>query len=76
MTISVIIVNWNVKDLLRQCLQSVIASKIQGDVEIIVVDSASSDDSAAMVREEFPQVMLIASDENLGYARGNNIGAA
>ncbi len=76
MTISVIIVNWNVKDLLRHCLQSVIASEIQGDVEIIVVDSASGDGSAAMVRREFPQVKLIASDENLGYAKGNNIGAA
>ena len=76
MIISVIIVNWNVKDLLRQCLQSVIASEIQGDVEIIVVDSASSDGSAAMVSREFPQIKLIASDENLGYAKGNNIGAA
>ena len=76
MTISVVIVNWNVKDLLRQCLQSVIASEIQADVEIIVVDSASGDGSAAMVRQEFPQIKLIASDENLGYAKGNNIGAA
>ncbi|HEY84557.1 MAG TPA: glycosyltransferase family 2 protein [Chloroflexi bacterium] len=76
MTLSVIIVNWNVKDLLRQCLQSVIASEIQGEVEIIVVDSASGDGSAAMVRQEFPRIKLIASDENLGYAKGNNIGAA
>ncbi len=76
MTISVVIVNWNVKDLLRQCLQSVIASEIQADVEIIVVDSASGDGSAAMVRQEFPQIKLIASDKNVGYAKGNNIGAA
>ncbi len=70
MDLSVIIVNWNVKDLLRQCLLSVQAA------EIIVVDSASNDGSPDMVRTEFPQVRLIASPENLGYARGNNVGAA
>ncbi|MDX1520611.1 MAG: glycosyltransferase family 2 protein [Anaerolineae bacterium] len=77
--LSVVIVNWNVKDLLRTCLQSVL-TVYQDDpdltAEIIVVDSASSDGSAQMVRQEFPTVRLIASDKNLGYARGNNIGVA
>jgi N-acetylglucosaminyl-diphospho-decaprenol L-rhamnosyltransferase len=78
MDLSVVIVNWNVKYLLRDCLRSLFdacqsASKL--DTEIIVVDSASTDGSPQMVRVEFPQVRLIASDENLGYAGGNNTGA-
>jgi GT2 family glycosyltransferase len=79
MDLSVVIVNWNVKDLLRGCLQSLVDSfQAAPDLttEIIVVDSASADGSAEMVRHEFPQVQLIASQENLGYAGGNNAGAA
>ena len=68
--ISVLIVNWNTRDLLRACLHSL--DKITVEHEIIVVDCASSDDSAAMVRREFPDVNLIASAENLGFAQGNN----
>lgn len=77
--LSVVVVNWNVKDLLRACLQSLLAAgqtAPQFATEIIVVDSASSDDSPEMVRREFPQVRLIASEQNLGYAGGNNAGAA
>jgi N-acetylglucosaminyl-diphospho-decaprenol L-rhamnosyltransferase len=79
MDLSIIIVNWNVKDLLRQCLQSLLTSAVapgSGGWEIIVVDSASSDGSVDMVRREFPQVKLVASGENLGYAGGNNAGVA
>lgn len=79
MDLSVIIVNWNVKDLLRQCLQTLLdAGQLTPDLtsEIIVVDSASGDGSPQLVRETFPQVRLIASQENLGYARGNNTGVA
>ncbi len=75
MDLSIIIVNWNVKDLLRNCLISLLNSETKFlRYEIIVVDSASSDGSATMVRDEFPQVRLIASIENLGYAKGNNVG--
>jgi GT2 family glycosyltransferase len=77
--ISIIIVNWNVKDLLRDCLRSVqaaLAAAPQLAAEIIVVDSASGDGSPQMVRDEFPQAQLIASETNLGYAGGNNAGAA
>lgn len=74
MDISVIIVNWNVRDLLAQCLESVLAQDIAA--EIIVVDNASADDSTAMVRARFPQVRLVASPDNLGYAGGNNRGVA
>ena len=79
MDLSVIIVNWNVRDLLRQCLQSLLVagqSIPNLTTEIIVVDSASTDGSPQMVRDQFAQVQLMASEENLGYARGNNIGAA
>lgn len=78
MDLSVIIVNWNVKELLRDCLQSLLEAGKSAPpltTELIVVDSASTDGSPQMVRHEFPQVQLIASDKNLGYARGNNTGA-
>lgn len=79
MDLSIVIVNWNVKDLLHNCLQSLLdACQVSPNLttEIIVVDSASVDGSPQMVRDEFPQVCLIASNENLGYAGGNNTGAA
>ena len=68
--ISVLIVNWNTRDLLRACLISL--RQLTLDHEIIVVDCASSDNSAAMVACEFPAINLIASDQNLGFAAGNN----
>lgn len=77
MDLSVVIVNWNVKALLRACLQSLLNSNLSGlSLEIIIVDCASSDGSVQMVRQAFPQVRLVASLENLGYAKGNNSGAA
>ena len=72
--LSVIIVNWNVRDLLRECLRSIEVGKGDLSLEIIVVDSASSDDSVTMVRSEFPWVRLIPCAENVGFPRGNNIG--
>jgi N-acetylglucosaminyl-diphospho-decaprenol L-rhamnosyltransferase len=77
MDLSIVIVNWNVRELLRRCLLSV-DKALPPDLatEVVVVDNASSDGSAEMVRREFPAVRLVASDENLGYARGNNRGAA
>jgi GT2 family glycosyltransferase len=77
--LSIIIANWNVKELLRHCLHSILdAEQAPGDItlEVIVVDNASGDGSAEMVAREFPQVKLIASDRNLGYAGGSNAGAA
>ncbi|MEP7357616.1 MAG: glycosyltransferase family 2 protein [Anaerolineales bacterium] len=72
--ISIIIVSWNVRDALRACLLSLPTG--EADIETIVVDAASSDGTAEMVRAEFPWVRLIASTENLGYSRGNNLGLA
>ncbi len=75
MDLSIIIVNWNICELLRHCLASVAANRGDLSLEVIVVDNASSDDSVSMVRQEFPLVRLIASRENLGYTGGNNLGA-
>jgi N-acetylglucosaminyl-diphospho-decaprenol L-rhamnosyltransferase len=72
--LSVIVVNWNVCELLQHCLASIECNQGNMSLEVIVVDNASSDDSVAMVEQEFPQVHLIASQENLGYSGGNNLG--
>lgn len=74
MKLSVIIVNYNVRFFLEQCLQSV-KRAIKGlEAEVMVVDNHSSDQSVAMVREKFPWVKLIASLENLGFSKANNLG--
>ncbi len=73
--VSIIIVNWNTRDLLRGCIASILA-EIQVPHEIIVIDNASPDGSAAMVAEEFPQVRLIANSGNRGFAAANNQGLA
>jgi len=74
--LSIVILNWNVRDLLRQCLQSVHTARSTLATEVIVVDNASSDDSAAMVRAEYPDVRLMVNAANRGYAGGNNDGIA
>lgn len=76
MDLSVIIVNFNTRELLRDCLQSVFRETPELDLEVIVVDNASADGSADMVRDEFPQVQLICSEHNLGFARANNLAIA
>lgn len=72
--LAVVIVNYNVRDLLRRCLTSVLASRGELLIDICVVDNASKDESAAMVRSEFPSVHLIANEENVGYPAANNQG--
>jgi N-acetylglucosaminyl-diphospho-decaprenol L-rhamnosyltransferase len=69
----VVIVNYNTRDLLRDCLRSVFASRGVGELAVCVVDNASSDGSAAMVGTVFPQVRVIASHENRGFAAANNL---
>jgi GT2 family glycosyltransferase len=69
--LGVVIVSWNVRDLLRGCMRS-LREQSGAPMHVIVVDSASSDGSAVMVREEFPWVELDARDENIGYVKGNN----
>lgn len=73
--IAIVIVSWNVKDLLRRCLTAVQASLAAGSLaaEIIVVDNDSHDGTPAMVRSEFPEVQLIEAGANLGFTAGNNL---
>ena len=74
MELSVIIVSYNVKDYLRQCLFSAIKAAKDISHEIIVVDNNSSDSSAEMVRQEYPAVKLISNKNNLGFSAANNTG--
>lgn len=69
--VSIVIVSWNVRGLLRACLQS-ISTFVQYPHEVIVIDNASSDGAVAMVQSEFPGVTVIANTTNVGFARGNN----
>jgi GT2 family glycosyltransferase len=72
----IVIVSWNVRELLARCLASIFAELDRAALpgRIIIVDNASHDGSPDMVRELFPQVELIVSDQNLGFAKGNNAG--
>jgi len=70
--LSVVVVNWNTRDLLAQCLQSMYDTVSGLGFEVIVVDNASADGSTEMVRREFPQARLIENAENVGFARANN----
>ncbi|GJM39954.1 MAG: glycosyl transferase [Ardenticatenaceae bacterium] len=73
--LSIVIVNYNTRQLLDDCLASIFAAEAPaGGLEIIVVDNASSDGSQAMVREKFPTVQLIASEVNRGFSAANNLG--
>lgn len=71
--LSIIIVNWNTRDLLRQCLKSLYENLTGLSYGIFVVDNGSTDDSPAMVKDEFPTVKLIPNRSNLGFARANNL---
>lgn len=73
MRLSVIIVNYNVKHFLEQCLLSVRKAMEGIDGEVLVVDNNSVDGSQAMLREKFPDLTLIESKENLGFSKGNNL---
>lgn len=72
MKLSVIIVNYNVKHFLEQCIHSVIRASVNIPLEIFVVDNNSVDGSTQLIKEKFPQVLLIENRENLGFSRANN----
>lgn len=76
MQLSVIILNYNVRFFLEQCVLSVQNALETIDGEIIVIDNNSSDDSFAMMKQRFPKVKLIQNNENIGFPKGNNIGVA
>ncbi|MFC1738960.1 glycosyltransferase family 2 protein [Planctomycetota bacterium] len=70
--LSIVIVNWNVKNLLTRCLNSIYKTVKKIDFEIIVVDNASSDGSVKMVKDKFPTVILIENKVNVGFPLANN----
>jgi GT2 family glycosyltransferase len=70
--LSIVIVSWNTAQLLAQCLRAIYANPPAGKFEILVVDNASTDTSAQMVRKQFPQVNLFENEVNVGFARANN----
>ena len=72
MDLSVVIVSWNCREELRGCLAALRDEPPSGAWELFVVDNASADDTAEMVRREFPQVRLIANEDNRGFAAANN----
>lgn len=76
MKLSVIIVNYNVKYFLEVCLHSVLRATNGMQAEVIVVDNNSVDDSCQMVREQFPEVVLIENKDNKGFSKANNQGVA
>ncbi len=73
--LAIVIVNWNVRELLRACLKAVYADLAASEMEaqVWVVDNASQDGSPKMVQINFPQVHLMVSQKNLGFAGGNNL---
>lgn len=72
--LSIVIVSWNVKDELRNCIESIRKNILSIAYEIIVVDNNSSDGSLEMIEKEFPFVVLIRNNENVGFARATNQG--
>jgi N-acetylglucosaminyl-diphospho-decaprenol L-rhamnosyltransferase len=71
--LAVVILNYRRPDLLADCLSSIYAAPTRCELAVWVVDNASGDESAPMVRRRFPQAHLIVSPENLGFSRGNNL---
>ena len=76
MQLSVIILNYNVRYFLEQCVLSVQKALINLDAEIIVVDNNSSDGSCEMMKQLFPHIKLIENPVNVGFPKGNNVGVA
>lgn len=70
--VSVCIANYNGESMLSECIESVLAQDVDGPTEILVHDDASQDDSVALMRSRWPQVHVLASDENVGFCVANN----
>ena len=74
MELTVLIVSYNAKTHLKNCLQSLYQKTLHRPFEVIVVDNASTDGSLSLVKRDFPEVVAIGSPDNLGFAGGNNLG--
>lgn len=72
--LSIVIVNWNVPELLAGAIRSIFDNPPSGDYEIIVVDNASKDNSLEMLASDFPMVKVIANQQNEGFGKANNQG--
>ncbi len=72
--ISIVIVTWNCKSYVEECLTSINSQQADISTEIVVVDNASTDGTAEMIAVRFPRVCLVRSPTNLGFAKGNNLG--
>lgn len=72
--LSIVIVSWNVEELLETCLRSVLANASGLSMEVIVVDNASKDGTVQMIKNKFPEVKLVINDDNEGFAAANNQG--
>lgn len=72
--VSVVVVNWNTREMLKNCLQSVISETQLVSKEVIVIDNGSTDGSRELCRDQFPKVMLIENSTNIGFARAVNQG--
>lgn len=72
--VSIIIISYNTRELLRNCLKSILENHPQFPFDILVVDNASTDESSEMVAAEFQSVRLIKNQNNVGFARANNQG--
>lgn len=70
--VTICIANWNCRDFLRDCLRSLLDSPQGVSVEVVVVDNASNDGAAEMVTREYPDVLVIRNEKNLGFARASN----
>lgn len=70
--LSVLVVSWNTRDLTLECLRQVLAGRGVLDVEVVVVDNASSDGTAAAIRARYPDVLVVENEANHGYPRANN----
>lgn len=75
MDVSICIVNWNVKELLDSCIESIIKHTSGVTYEIIIFDNASEDGSVEMIKTSYPKCTIIESDVNYGFARGSNLAA-
>lgn len=79
MDLSIIILSYNTKDITRRCLEKLKVAKVYCEkrlgnkIEVIILDNASEDGSAQMIKEDFPWVKLIVSKENTGFSKGNNL---
>lgn len=74
MILSILILNYNTKNLLRLCLKNLLDLHLNFSYEIIVIDNASTDNSVDMMKEFFPKITLIQNKKNIGHAAGNNLG--